>query len=66
MRKPPSTKSGDASIRLPSQELRDVTELWVETALRLTEQDLRKMAKLAAAQTRLRLRQAAAGALAAA
>ena len=48
------------------QELRDVTELWVETALRLTEQDLRKMAKLAAAQTRLRLRQAAAGALAAA
>jgi DSF synthase len=37
-------------------ELRDVTELWVDAALHLTEQDLRKMAKLAAAQARLRLR----------
>jgi DSF synthase len=48
------------------QELRDVTDLWVETALRLTEQDLRKMAKLAAAQDRLRLRQTATAPLAAA
>jgi DSF synthase len=35
-------------------ELRDVTELWVDAALRLTEQDLRKMGRLAAAQDRAR------------
>jgi DSF synthase len=33
-------------------ELRDVTELWVDTALQLTEADLRKMERLAAAQLR--------------
>jgi DSF synthase len=33
-------------------ELRDVTELWVDTALQLTEVDLRKMERLAAAQLR--------------
>jgi len=48
------------------QELRDVTDLWVDAALQLTEHDLRKMAALAMAQTRLRERQAAAEALAAA
>jgi DSF synthase len=48
------------------EELRDVTDLWVDAALRLTEQDLRMMAKLTAAQTRLRLREAATATLAAA
>jgi DSF synthase len=48
------------------EELRDVTGLWVDAALRLTEHDLRMMAKLTAAQTRLRLREAATATLAAA
>jgi DSF synthase len=38
------------------QELRDVTDIWVESALRLSEQDLRKMARIAAAQDRSRHR----------
>lgn len=33
-------------------ELRDVTEIWVATALRLTEADLRKMSRITAAQGR--------------
>jgi DSF synthase len=41
-------------------ELRDVTDLWVDAALRLSEQDLRKMARLAAAQDRARDRRAGA------
>jgi DSF synthase len=38
------------------QELRDITDIWVETALRLSEQDLRKMSRIAAAQDRSRHR----------
>lgn len=34
------------------QELRDVTDVWVETAMALTSQDLRRMAHLVAAQDR--------------
>jgi DSF synthase len=40
-------------------ELIDVTEVWVETALALTEADLRRMERLAAAQERRRARVAA-------
>jgi DSF synthase len=42
------------------EELRDVTDLWVETALKLPEQDLNKMCRIAAAQDRFRARTAAA------
>lgn len=45
-------------------ELRDVTDLWVDAALRLSEQDLRKMGRLAAAQDRARDRRMNADALA--
>jgi DSF synthase len=38
------------------EELGDVTDLWVDTALRLSEQDLRRMCRIAAAQDRLRSR----------
>lgn len=34
------------------EELRDVTDLWVERALELEPQDLRKMQRLAASQSR--------------
>jgi DSF synthase len=37
-------------------ELRDVTDMWVDTALRLSEQDLRRMCRIAAAQDRFRAR----------
>ena len=40
-------------------ELRDVTDMWVEAAMELTEKDLRRMAHLVAAQDRSRQRQAA-------
>jgi DSF synthase len=36
------------------QELKDVVDLWVDAALRLEETDLRKMARLTAAQDRRR------------
>ena len=36
------------------EELRDITDLWVEAALNLSEGDLRKMARLTAAQDRRR------------
>ena len=39
---------------LTLSELRDVTDIWVDAALRLTPADLRKMERLAAAQTRRR------------
>lgn len=39
------------------EELRDVTDLWVKTALRLPEHDLNKMCRIAAAQDRFRARQ---------
>ena len=39
---------------LSLEELRDITDLWVEAALRLTESDLRKMARLTGAQDRRR------------
>ena len=41
-------------------ELRDVTDIWVEAAMGLSESDLRRMARLTAAQDRRRLSQAAA------
>ncbi len=41
---------------IPIQELRDIADLWVESALRLTEHDLRKMSRIAAAQDRFRIR----------
>ena len=37
---------------LSYDELRDVTEIWVDAALRLSESDLRKMERLTAAQNR--------------
>ena len=43
-------------------ELIEVTEVWVETALALTEADLRRMERLAAAQDRRRARVALPGA----
>ena len=42
----------DRVLPLAYSELVDVTKIWVDTALRLTEQDLRKMERLAAAQGR--------------
>lgn len=36
------------------EELRDITDIWVDTALRLTETDLRKMMRLTMAQDRRR------------
>lgn len=36
------------------EELSDITDLWVDAALRLTESDLRRMARLVAAQARRR------------
>ncbi|WP_419759946.1 crotonase/enoyl-CoA hydratase family protein [Acidisoma sp.] len=42
------------------QELKDVVDIWVETALRLSEQDLRRMAKISSAQDRSRQRRLAA------
>jgi DSF synthase len=41
------------------QELRDVVDIWVEAALRLSEQDLRKMSRIASAQDRSRQRRLA-------
>ena len=38
------------------EELNDITELWVDTALRLSDQDLRRMCRIAAAQDRFRAR----------
>jgi DSF synthase len=42
----------DRVLPLAFSELADVTRIWVDTALKLTEQDLRKMERLAAAQGR--------------
>jgi DSF synthase len=42
----------DRVLPLAYAELADVTKIWVDTALRLGEQDLRKMERLAAAQSR--------------
>ncbi len=44
----------DRVLPLSFAELSDITGIWVDTALRLTEQDLRKMERLAAAQNRRR------------
>ena len=41
-------------LPLSFAELSDITKIWVDTALRLTEHDLRKMERLAAAQNRRR------------
>jgi DSF synthase len=41
-------------LPLTYEELRDVTEIWIDTALGLDENDLRKMQRLIAAQNRLR------------
>jgi DSF synthase len=38
------------------EELNDIADLWVDTAFELTEQDLRRMTRIAAAQDRLRSR----------
>lgn len=38
--------------RLTYEELRDVTDIWVDTAMRLEEADLRKMERLTSAQNR--------------
>jgi DSF synthase len=40
------------------EELNDITDLWVDTALCLSEQDLRRMSRIAAAQDRFRARTA--------
>lgn len=41
---------------LTLQEMRDVADIWVDTAMSLTESDLRKMERLVAAQDRRRMR----------
>lgn len=41
---------------LSLKELKDITDLWVDTALCLSEHDLRKMNRIAAAQDRFRVR----------
>jgi DSF synthase len=46
---------------LAFQELEDVVAIWVDTAMRLTERDLRTMEKLVAAQQRLAKRNDCAG-----
>jgi len=46
-------------------ELRDVTDMWVEAAMELTDKDLRRMGHLVAAQDRSRLRQRSAPSVAA-
>lgn len=46
---------------LTMEEMRDVANIWVDTALSLSEQDLRKMERLVSAQDRRRLHSAAAG-----
>ncbi len=46
-------------------ELRDVTDMWVEAALELTEKDLRRMGHLVAAQDRSRLCKVSASSIAA-
>ena len=51
---------------LAFQELQDVVMIWVDTAMRLTERDLRTMEKLVAAQRRLAKRNDRAGAVPAA
>jgi DSF synthase len=46
-------KAGRRANPLDLAELRDIVDIWVETALKLTDKDLRMMRRLAAAQTRL-------------
>jgi len=46
---------------LAFQELEDVLKIWVDTAMCLTERDLRTMEKLVAAQSRLAIRNVSAG-----
>jgi DSF synthase len=46
--------------RVTLQELHDVVDIWVEAALRLSEQDLRKMSRITSAQDRSRARRLAA------
>ncbi len=46
------------------EELRDVTDIWVDTALRLPEQDIAKMCRIAGAQDRFRARMAGQNAVA--
>ena len=41
------------------EELHNVAELWVDAALRLSDQDLRRMSRLVAAQDRARQRRMA-------
>lgn len=43
-------RAGRRAAPLPYQELLDITEIWVDAALRLEEADLRKMERLTAAQ----------------
>jgi DSF synthase len=43
-------RAGRRVAPLPYEELRDVTEIWVDAALRLDEADLRKMERLTVAQ----------------
>jgi DSF synthase len=45
------------------EELRDVTDIWVETAMNLGEADLKKMGRLTAAQDRRRAAQTKAASL---
>jgi DSF synthase len=45
---------------VPFEELRDVTDIWVEAAMGLSDSDLRRMARLTAAQDRRRASQTAA------
>ncbi|MEO8723773.1 MAG: crotonase/enoyl-CoA hydratase family protein [Sphingobium sp.] len=46
-------RAGRRAHPLDLTELRDIVDIWVDTALKLTDKDLRLMRRLAAAQTRL-------------
>jgi len=49
-------RAGRRVMPLELAELRDIVDGWVDTAMKLTERDLKMMRRLAAAQTRLHRR----------
>jgi DSF synthase len=49
-------RAGRRVMPLDLAELRDIVDGWVDTAMKLTERDIKMMRRLAAAQTRLHRR----------